>query len=105
MVRKQHVHVHHVMYRYIFESLRAAEAKNAATINYRYHSCIMENIVLRAWSRENKALGCASCFIGSRPHPRVIFAVMHSHGTLTSIIIIYMLSIIRKVVVPNGCAH
>ena len=31
------------------------------------------------------ALGCASCFIGSRPRPRAIFPVMHSHGTLTSI--------------------
>ena len=29
--------------------------------------------------------GCASCFIGSRPRPRAIFPVMHSHGTLTSI--------------------
>ena len=45
-----------------FESLRGAEAKNSATIN-----------------------GCASCFIGSRPHPRAIFAVMHSHDTLTCI--------------------
>ena len=44
--------------------------------------------VTRAWSRANKALCCASCFIGSRPHPRAIFSVMHSHGTLTSIIII-----------------
>ena len=52
-----------------FESLRVAEAKNAATINqlkYRSRSCIMENIALRAWSR-------------------AIFPVMHSHGTLTSI--------------------
>ena len=60
-----------------FESLRAAEAKNAATINqlkYRSSSCIIENI-LGAWSR---ALGCASCFIGSRPRPRAIFPVMHS---------------------------
>ena len=68
-----------------FESLRAAEAKNSATINqlkYRSRSCITENIALGAWSRANKALGCASCFIGSRPRPR---AVMHSHGTLTSI--------------------
>ena len=71
-----------------FESLRAAEAKNSATINqlkYRSRSCITENIALGAWSRENKALGCASCFIGSRPYPRAIFAVMHSHSTLTSI--------------------
>ena len=45
-----------------FESLRGAEAKNSATIN-----------------------GCASCFIASRPHPRAIFAVMHSHDTLTCI--------------------
>ena len=70
------------------ESLRAAEAKNSATINQlKYHSrsCITVNIALGAWSRANKALGCASCFIGSRPHPRAIFAVMHSHGTLTSI--------------------
>ena len=71
-----------------FESLRAAEAKNAATINqlkYRSRSCITPNIALGAWSRANKALGCASCFIVSRPHPCAIFAVMHSHGTLTSI--------------------
>ena len=71
-----------------FESLRAAEAKNSATINqlkYRSRSCITENIALGAWSRANKALGCASCFIGSRPRPRAIFPVMHSHGTLTSI--------------------
>ena len=71
-----------------FKSLRVAEAKNAATINqlkYRSHSCIMENIALGAWSRENKTLGCASCFIGSRPRPRAIFPVMHSHSTLTSI--------------------
>ena len=70
-----------------FESLRAGEAKNSATINqlkYRSRSCITANIALGAWSRANKALGCASCFIGSRPHPRAIFAVMHSHGTLTS---------------------
>ena len=71
-----------------FESLRAAEAKNAATINqlkYRSRSCITGNIALGAWSRANKALGCASCFIGSRPRPRAIFPVMQSHGTLTSI--------------------
>ena len=71
-----------------FESLRAAEAKNSATINqlkYRSRSCITENIALGVWSRANKALGCASCFIGSRPRPRAIFPVMHSHGTLTSI--------------------
>ena len=69
-----------------FESLKAAEAKNAATISqlkYRSRPCIMENIALGAWSRENKALGCASCFIGFRPRPRAIFPVMHSHGTLT----------------------
>ena len=68
-----------------FESLIAAEAKNSATINqlkYRSRSCITENIALGAWSRANKALGCASCFIGSRPRPRAIFPVMHSHGTL-----------------------
>ena len=68
-----------------FESLRAAEAKNAATINqlkYRSRSCFMENVALGAWSRVNKALGCASCFIGSRPRPRAIFPVIHSHGTL-----------------------
>ena len=50
-----------------FESLRAAEAKNAATINqlkYRSRSCITGNIALGAWSRANKALGCAS-LIGS----------------------------------------
>ena len=73
-----------------FESLRAAEAKNSATINqlkYRSRSCITANIALGAWSRANKALGCASCFIGSRPRPRAIFAVMHSLGTLTSIYI------------------
>ena len=71
-----------------FESFRAAEAKNAATINqlkYRSRSCITGNIALGAWSRANKALGCTSCFIGSRPRPRAIFPVMHSHGTLTSI--------------------
>ena len=42
-----------------FESLRAAEAKNSATINqlkYRSRSCITENIALGAWSRANKAL-------------------------------------------------
>ena len=50
------------------ESLRAAEAKN-----HRSRSCIMENIALGAWSRANKALGCASCFIGSRPRSRAIF--------------------------------
>ena len=51
-----------------FESLRMAEAKNATTINqlkYRSRLCISENIALGAWSRANKALGCASCFIGS----------------------------------------
>ena len=77
-----------------FESLRAAEAKNAATINqlkYRSRSCITGNIALGAWSRANKALGCTSCFIGSQPHPRAIFPVIYSHGTLTSIYIyIYM---------------
>ena len=70
-----------------FESLRAAEAKNAATINqlkYRSRCCVTGNIALGAWSR---VLGCASCFIGSRPRPRAIFPVMHSHGTLTSIYI------------------
>ena len=63
-----------------FKSLRAAEAKNAAAINHRSRSYIMENIALGAWSRANKALSC-----GSRPRPRAIFPVMHSHGTLTSI--------------------
>ena len=61
-----------------FESLRAAEAKNSATINqlkYRSRSCITANIALGAWSRANKALG---------------FAVMHSHGTLTSIYVMYV---------------
>ena len=51
-----------------FESLRAAEAKNAATINqlkYCSRSCITGNIALGVWSRG-------------------IFPVMHSHGTLTS---------------------
>ena len=46
-----------------FESLRAAEAKNTATINqlkYCSRSCIMGNIVLGVWSR-------------------AIFPVMHSH--------------------------
>ena len=83
-----------------FESLRAAEAKNSATINqlkYRSRSCITANIALGAWSRANKALGCASCFIGSRPHPRAIFAVMHSHGTLTSIKI-YNISFLEPMV-------
>ena len=72
-----------------FESLRAAEAKNTAKINqlkYRSRSCITGNIALGMWSRANKALSCDSCFIGSRPRPRAIFPVMHSHGTLTSII-------------------
>ena len=64
-----------------FISLRAAEAKNVATINHHSRSCIMENIALGAWSLANKALGCASCFIGSRPRPRAIFPVMHSQGT------------------------
>ena len=53
-----------------FESLRAAEAKNSATINqlkYCSRSCITANIALGAWSRENKLA------IGSRPHPRAIF--------------------------------
>ena len=43
-----------------FESLRAAEAKNAATINqlkYRSRACITGNRALGAWSR---ALGCAN---------------------------------------------
>ena len=78
------------LWRADFKSLRAAEAKNVATINqlkYRSRSCITGNIALGAWSRENKTLGCASCFIGSRPRPRAIFPVMHSHGTLTSIYI------------------
>ena len=42
-----------------FESLRAAEAKNSATINqlkYRTHSYITENIALGAWSRANNFL-------------------------------------------------
>ena len=42
-----------------FESLRAAEAKNAATINqlkYRSRSCIMENIALGACSAAPRAL-------------------------------------------------
>ena len=42
-----------------FESLRAAEAKNAATINqlkYRSRSCITGNIALGAWSRATRAL-------------------------------------------------
>ena len=54
-----------------FESLRAAEAKNAATINqlkYRTRSCITGNIALGAWSGANKALGCASCFIASKKY-------------------------------------
>ena len=58
-----------LLWRAHFESLRAAEAKNAATINqlkYYSRSCITGNIALGAWSRANKALGCASCFIGSR---------------------------------------
>ena len=64
-----------------FESLRVAEAKHAATINqlkYRSRPCIMENIALRVWSQAKKALGCASCFIGSQPRPRAIFPIMHS---------------------------
>ena len=42
-----------------FESLRAAEAKNSATINqlkYRSRSCITANIALGAWSRTLLAL-------------------------------------------------
>ena len=54
-------------------------------LKYPSHSCITGNIALRAWSRANKSLGCASCFIGARPRPRAIFPVMHSHGTLTSV--------------------
>ena len=41
-----------------FESLRAAEAKNAATINqlkYRSRPCITGNVALGAWSWETKA--------------------------------------------------
>ena len=85
-----------------FESLIAAEAKNSATINqlkYRSRSCITENIALGAWSRANKALGCASCFIGSRPRPRAIFPVMHSHGTLTSI------NTFHRLIVSLYCPH
>ena len=73
-----------LLWRAHFESLRAAETKNAATINqlkYRSRSCITGNIALGAWSRANKALRCAPCFIGSQPRPRGIFPVMHSHGT------------------------
>ena len=69
-----------------FESLRAAEAKNAATINqlkYRSHSFIIENIALGAWSRANKALGYASCF-GSRPRPRAIRLVLFWVSTTPS---------------------
>ena len=69
-----------------FESLRAGEAATINQLKCRSRSCITGNIALGAWSRANKALGCASCFIGSRPRPRAIFPVMHSHGTnLTSI--------------------
>ena len=42
-----------------FESLRAAEARNSATINqlkYRSRLCITENIALGAWSRTNNRL-------------------------------------------------
>ena len=68
-----------------FESLRVAEAKNQDTMNQFFSLCIMENIALRACFQANKALGCASHFIGTRPRPRAIFFIMHSHGTLTSI--------------------
>ena len=49
---------------------------------HRSCSCITENLALGAWSRANKALSSASCFIGSRRCPRVIFPVMHSQGDL-----------------------
>ena len=89
-----------------FESLRAAEAKNSATINQlKYHSrsCITANIALGAWSRANKALGCASCFIGSRPHHRAIFSVMHSHCTLTSIYSVHVYTCIYINVSVSNC--
>ena len=74
-----------------FESLRVAEAKTVATINqykYRTRSCITKNIALRAWSRANKVLGCASRFIGSRPRPHTIFLIIHC--TSTSILFMYI---------------
>ena len=52
-----------------FELLRAAEAKVPFSPVHYGKYCTR---------------GVVSCFIGSRPHPRAIFAVMHSHGTLTS---------------------
>ena len=61
-----------------FERLKKKKKKK---LKYRSRSCITGNIALGAWSRANKALGCAPCFIGSRPRPRGIFLVMHSHGT------------------------
>ena len=71
-----------------FESLRAEKAKNTATIHqlkYCSRSCITENIPLGERSRQNKELGYAWCFIGSRPCPHAIFPVIQSHGTLISI--------------------
>ena len=63
-----------------FESLRAAEAKNAATINQlKYRSRVHYG------KYSTRGVVCASCFIGSRPRHGAIFPVMHSHGTLTSI--------------------
>ena len=59
-----------------FESLRAAEAKNSAVLAR----------ALRQILHSGRGLGqithsaAPPCFIGSRPHPRAIFAVMHSHG-------------------------
>ena len=91
-----------------FESLIAAEAKNSATINqlkYRSRSCITENIALGAWSRANKALGYASCFIGSRPRPRAIFPVMHSHGTLTSIYYYGTLAYALRQLQQTSCSY
>ena len=47
-------------------------------LKYRCRSCITENIALGAWSRENKALGCAPCFIGSRPRPCAIIILCNA---------------------------
>ena len=76
--RTHYGNIHNEIFTATTESLRAAEAKNAATINqlkYRSRSCIMENVALGAWFRANKSLGCASCSFGSRPCPRTLTSI------------------------------
>ena len=69
-----------------FESLRAAEAKNSATINQLKYRALRQILHSgRGLGKIKHSAAPRACFIGSRPHPRAIFAVMHSHGTLTSI--------------------